>query len=94
MNIKIRIVNALTDVVEVDNTVVVEDRPDATEIAEANWNALMEMFPDSHVNFVLDNGGFFMGMPSNMRKDELLVETGLMEWEDYTRKWYGYGHLN
>ena len=84
MNIKITIKNAFTKVTELDFTAVVVDSADVDYMHKG----YCEAYPDSFVNFKMDDGGFIAGQPRNMAKDEILQAAGLMEWDDYMAKWY------
>lgn len=51
--------------------------------------------PDSFINFVEPEGefsgtlpSFILGQPDNMKSDERKLDSGLVSWEQYTRKWY------
>ncbi len=86
MNIHIKITNAITGQVETDNTVTILDYDYA--IAEANHKCMVQAFPDSCVNFFMDNGDFICGMPYNQMMDEEAMDVGLMTWAEYYDKWY------
>ena len=83
MNIRITIKNALTNVVEQDFT---------DTVAEADVDSMhkffREAYPNSFVNFKMDDGGFIAGQPYNMAKDEYAHEQGLITWNQYLMKWY------
>ena len=82
---KIRIVNALTNEIVVDNTIEVSNDMD---VIRANHEAFAETFPDCTVSFSLDNGDFICGMARNQMKDELAYVNGKMTWQEYCDKWY------
>ena len=84
MNMKITIKNALTKVTEVDILVELRSEDNVDNI----HRILSEVFPDSFVNFKMDDGGWIAGQPRNMAKDEILQAAGLMEWDAYVAKWY------
>jgi hypothetical protein len=84
MNIKITIKNALTQVKEIESTITVVD-----EVIVDNMHRIFcESFPDSFVNFKMDDGSWIAGQPYNMAADERRVAAGQMAWEDYSQKWY------
>ena len=83
-DIRITIKNALTGTVEKDFTATVVDGADLDYMHKG----YSEAYPDSFVNFKMDDGGFIAGQPLNMAKDEILQAAGLMEWDAYVAKWY------
>lgn len=86
MQVKIKIVNALTDRVEIDNTIEVDS---TLEVLEANHGFMSDTFADCFVNFSCDASGFaIFGQPRNMVKDEIAYEEGRMTWEEYCNKWF------
>lgn len=85
MNIKIKVINALTGKVEIDSTIEVNGD---YAIAQANHTAFSEMYPDCQVNFVIDNDNFIFAPPVNMMLDEQAYENGEITWNDYCNKWY------
>ena len=85
MNIKIKVTNALTGQVEIDSQLTVYS--DYATV-QANHQAFVEMFPDCHVNFFMDDNSFICGVPHNMKQDEIAYDEGRMSWNDYVAKWY------
>mgnify|MGYP006276160969 CR=1 FL=1 len=84
MNIKITIKNALTGVKELDFTAIVVEGADVDYMHKG----YSEAYPDSFVNFKMDDGGFIAGQPYNMAADERAHEQGLLSWNDYLKRWY------
>ncbi len=84
MNIKITIKNALTQVKELDFTAVVVEGADVDYMHKG----YSEAYPDSFVNFKMDDGSWIAGQPYNMAADERRVAAGQMAWEAYSQKWY------
>ena len=81
MNVTVKITNAITKVVEMDLTVRMNENLD-------NMHRLLcEAYPDSFVNFTVDNGDFICGQPHNMAKDGDLWKEGRISWEEYATKW-------
>ena len=80
----ITIKNALTQVKEIESTITLMDEV----IVDHVHRIFCESFPDSFVNFKMDDGGFIAGQPYNMAADERLVAEGQMEWDAYVAKWY------
>lgn len=88
MDIKIRITNALTGQVEKDFTAKTVDSVTA-EAIEYMHDGYKKGYPDSHVNFIWDDGkSFIFGVPYNMSQDEIAYEQGRMTWKQYCEKWY------
>lgn len=85
MQIKIKITNALTGKVEVDNTIEVDS---TFEVMQANHACMADAFPDCFVNFFADDSSFICSQPRNMIKDEIAYDEGRMTWEEYCNKWY------
>ena len=82
--IKITIQNALTQIKELDFTAVVVEGADVDYMHKG----YSEAYPDSFVNFKMEDGGFIAGQPLNMAKDEQRYDNGEISWKDYCDKWY------
>jgi hypothetical protein len=83
-DIRITIKNALTGTVEKDFTATVVDAADLDYMHKG----YREAYPDSFVNFKMDDGGFIYGQPHNMAADERRYEKGTISWQGYIEKWY------
>lgn len=87
MNIHIKISNALTRRVEVDNTVNVDYDFDTMD---ANARCFSEAFPDCCVTLSAENGDFVCLPAHNQKLDEERVRVGLMQHWEYEEKWWGF----
>ena len=85
MNIKIKVINFLTNEVEIDSQVEVTSD---WETVQNNHNVFRGAFPDCQVNFFVDDSNFICTPPLNMERDEQAYDEGRMTWNQYVNKWY------
>lgn len=85
MNIKIKVINFLTNEVEIDSQVEVTSD---WETVQNNHNVFRGAFPDCQVNFFIDDNNFIFSPPMNMERDEIAYDEGRMTWKQYCDKWY------
>jgi hypothetical protein len=86
MTIKIKVTNFLTNEVEIENEIQVTS---TMETVKNNHEVFRGAYPDSQVDFIIDDDNFIISPPLNMMKDEALVDQGLMSESVYSKKWYG-----
>jgi hypothetical protein len=84
--IKILVKNAITNEEVINNVVEIKDYD--FEIMDANANAFSDTFADCCVTFSANNGDFVCLPARNQMIDDVLVETGIMTFDEYMEKWY------
>lgn len=85
MNIKIKVINFLTNEVEIDAERKITSN---WKTVQHNHNVFRGAYPDSQVNFYVDDKNFIFSPPLNMEQDEIAYNEGRMTWNDYVGKWY------
>ena len=85
MNIKIKVINALTNQVEIDSQIEVTSD---YETVKNNHEMFRRVFPDCQVNFMMDDNSFMFSPPYNMFQDEIAYDEGRITWKQYCDKWY------
>ena len=85
MNIKIKVINFLTNEVEIDAQ---REITSDWETVQNNHNVFRGAYPDCQVNFFVDDKNFICTPPLNMERDEQAYDEGLMTWKQYCDKWY------
>ena len=86
MTIKIFVFDHITKETIIDSAMEINSL--TWDIVEANHEKFRQMYPDSQVNFVIDDYNFLMSPPLNQDRDELAWEDGRMTWKDFSNKWY------
>lgn len=85
-SIKILVTNAITGNVEINSTVEINSYDFDT--MHRNAQTFSDTFKDCYVSFYASNGDFVSIPPKNQTDEELLVDLGLMSYEDFCNKWY------
>lgn len=85
MNIKIKVINQLTNEVEIDSQI---DVTSDWETVQNNHNVFRGAFPDCQVNFFVDENNFIFSPALNMERDEIAYHEGRITWKQYCDKWY------
>ncbi len=83
VSIKIKVINQLTDVIEIDNGDGITIRDYNADVMVANAEAMADMMPDCQVSMSASNGDCIYIPSRNMMKDEKELS-----YEAYTAKWY------
>jgi hypothetical protein len=85
MNIKIKVINALTNQVEIDGQIEVTSD---YETVKKNYEVFRRAYPDCQVNFFMDEMNWMCYPAYNMIQDEIAYDEGRMTWNEYVTKWY------
>lgn len=85
MNIKIKVINFLTNEVEIDAERKISSN---WKTVENNHNVFRGAYPDCQVNFYVDDKNFIFSPPLNMEQDGIAYDEGRITWNDYVGKWY------
>ena len=83
VTIKIKVINQLTGVVEIDNGDGITIQGYNADVMVANAEAMADMMPDCQVNMVASNGDVVCIPSRNLMKD-----ADTMPWDEYMAKWY------
>lgn len=83
VSIKIKVINQLTGVVEIDNGDGITVQDYNADVMVANAEAMADMMPDCQVSMQASTGDFIYIPARNMMKDEQELSE-----DDYIAKWY------